>query len=263
MGSHMVADIGYGSTRAGSCLIALRVTRRPPVAAAGGGTADGWIAAATSFGAVRVQLPLRAQTMNESGHWLQIPAIGRGFCLTAPVVALARGPARLNTLDRMSFGRPGRFAPLLFVPVAVFLASCGLFHSTSAPAGMGQEVVDGKFAFIVNDISTSPTFGPTSARGVWSIVSMAVRNVGTGPRVFEMGAQSLTDSEGRGHSATLMEPPLANKIDPGLQVSVRLAFDVPPGVRPNQIVLRGRPPHPEHRSNWRSRHPQLHTANRG
>ncbi|HEY6818525.1 MAG TPA: DUF4352 domain-containing protein, partial [Mycobacterium sp.] len=144
----------------------------------------------------------------------------------------------LNTLDRMSFGRPGRFAPLLFVPVAVFLASCGLSHSTSAPAGIGQEVVDGKFAFIVNDISTSPTFGPTSARGVWSIVSMAVRNVGTGPRVFEMAAQSLTDSEGRGHSATLMEPPLANKIDPGLQVSVRLAFDVPPGVRPNQLVLR-------------------------
>jgi len=143
-----------------------------------------------------------------------------------------------NTLGRMSFGRPGRFAPLLFVPVAVFLASCGLFHTTSAPAGMGQEVVDGKLAFIVTDISTSPKFGPTSARGVWSIVSMAVRNVGTRPRGFEMAAQSLTDSEGRGHSATLMQPPLANKIDPGLQVSVRLAFDVPPGVRPNQIVVR-------------------------
>jgi len=144
----------------------------------------------------------------------------------------------LNTLGHMSFGFPRRFVPLLFVPVAVFLASCGLFHTNSAPAGMGQEVVDGKFAFIVTDISTSPTFGPTSARGVWSIVSMAVRNVGTGPQPFEMAAQSLTDSDGRGHSATLMEPPLANKIDPGLQVSVRLAFDVPPGVRPSKIVLR-------------------------
>ena len=138
----------------------------------------------------------------------------------------------------MSFGRPGMFAPLLFVPAVVFLASCGLFHTTSASAGMGQEVVDGRFAFIVTDISTSPTFGPTNARGAWSIVSMAIRNVGTGPRSFEMAAQSLTDSDGRGHSATLMEPPLANKIDPGLQVSVRLAFDVPPGARPKQIVLR-------------------------
>jgi hypothetical protein len=35
-----------------------------------------------------------------------------------------------------------------------------------------------------------------------------------------------------------MEPPSANNIDPGLQVSVRLAFDVPPGVHPTQIVLR-------------------------
>jgi hypothetical protein len=144
----------------------------------------------------------------------------------------------LNTVGRMSFGRPGRFAPLLFVPVVVFLASCGLFHSTSASAGIGREVVDGKFAFIVTDISSSPTFGSTSARGVWWIVSMAVRNAGTGPQFFEMAAQSLMDSDGRGHSATLMEPPSVNKIDPRLQMSVRLAFDVPPGVRPKKIVLR-------------------------
>jgi Domain of unknown function (DUF4352) len=120
----------------------------------------------------------------------------------------------------------------------VLLASCGLFHSTSASAGIGREVVVGKFAFVVTDISSSPTFGSTSARGVWWIVSMAVRNVGTEARFFEMAAQSLTDRDGRGHSATLMEPPSVNKIDPGLQMSVRLAFDVPPGVRPKQIVLR-------------------------
>src|SRR5271163_528517 len=144
----------------------------------------------------------------------------------------------LNTVGRMSFGRPGTFAQLLFVPVVAFLASCGLLHSTSAPGGIGGEVVDGKFAFIVTDISSSPTFDSTSARGVWWIVSMAVRNVGTGPRFFAMATQSLTASDGRWHSATLMEPPLVNKIDPGLQLSVRLAFDVPPGVRPKQIVLR-------------------------
>ena len=144
----------------------------------------------------------------------------------------------LNTVGRMSRGRPGTFAQLLFVPVVALLASCGLFHTTSESAGVGREVFDGSFAFIVTDISSSPTFGSTSARGVWWIVSMAVRNVGTEPRFFEMAAQSLTDSDGRGHSATLMEPRSVNKIDPGLQVSVRLAFDVPPGVRPKQIVLR-------------------------
>ena len=145
----------------------------------------------------------------------------------------------LNTVSRMSFGCRGRFAPFLFVPVMVFLASCGFFHhKTSDSAGVGQEVVDGKFAFIVNDISSSPTFAYTSARGVWLIVSMAIRNIGTEPRIFEMAAQSLKESDGRGHSAALMEPQSVNKIDPGLQVSVRLAFDVPPGVRPTRILLR-------------------------
>lgn len=143
-----------------------------------------------------------------------------------------------NTLSRMSYGCRGRFAALLFAPVVVLLASCGLFHSTSASAGIGQEVIDGKFAFIVTDIGTSPTFGSTEARGVWLTVSMAVRNVGTHPRSFEMAAQTLKESDGRVHSATLMEPPSINKIDPGLQVSVRLAFDVTPGVHATQIVLR-------------------------
>jgi hypothetical protein len=137
----------------------------------------------------------------------------------------------------MSFGCRAGFAPLLFVPVMVFVASCGFFHRTSESPGMGQEVVDGKFAFIVNDVSSSPTFAYTSARGVWLIVSMAVRNIGTEPRVFEMAAQSLKESDGRGHSAGLMEPTSVNKIDPGLQVSLRLAFDVPPGVRPTRILL--------------------------
>ena len=137
----------------------------------------------------------------------------------------------------MSFCR-GTFATLLFAPVVVLLASCGLFHSTPASAGLGQEVIDGKFAFIVTDISSSPTFDSTSARGVWLIVSMAIRNLGTEQRSFEMAAQSLTESDGRVHSATLMEPSSVNNIDSGLQVSVRLAFDVPPGVRATQMVLR-------------------------
>lgn len=137
----------------------------------------------------------------------------------------------------MSFGCRGSLAALLLLPV-VFLASCGFFHKTSESPGVGQEVVDGKFAFIVNDVSSSPTFGDSHARGVWLVLSMAVRNIGTEPRAFDMAAQSLKESDGRGHSAALMEPPSVNTIDPGLQVSVRLAFDVPPGVRPTRVLLR-------------------------
>jgi hypothetical protein len=90
-----------------------------------------------------------------------------------------------------------RLAALLMVPVATFIASCDLFHTTSAPpAGMGQEALDGKFAFIVSNVNTSPTFGRTPAQGVYVIVSMAVRNVGTEAQLFEMAAQKLKDSTG-------------------------------------------------------------------
>jgi Domain of unknown function (DUF4352) len=140
----------------------------------------------------------------------------------------------------MFFGCMGRVGALLVVPVAVLLASCGMFHTTSAPAGTGQEVLDGKFAFIVSQVDTSPTFGQTRAHGEYVIVSMAVRNVGTEAQFFDMAAQRLKDSVGRVYSASFMDPPFleeVNNLNPGLQVSVKLAFDVPPGVRPTQIVL--------------------------
>jgi hypothetical protein len=142
----------------------------------------------------------------------------------------------------MFFGCMGRLAALLMLPVAVLLASCDLFHATSAPAGMGQEVLDGKFAFIVTQVDTSPTFGHTRAQGVYVIVSMAVRNVGTETQLFEWAAQRLKDRTGRKYSASLMDPSLigdvVNSIDPGLQVNVKLAFDTPPDAKPTQIVLR-------------------------
>ena len=56
-----------------------------------------------------------------------------------------------------------------------------------------------------------------------------------------MGRQRLKDTAGREYSASFMDPPLfgdvVNSINPGLQVSVKLAFDVPPATKPTQIVL--------------------------
>jgi uncharacterized protein DUF4352 len=131
-----------------------------------------------------------------------------------------------------------RLAVSLVLPVAMFLASCGLFHKTSAPAGTGQEVVDGKFAFIVTQVDSSPTFDHTRAQGVYVIVSMALRNVGTQAQVFDWGAQRLKDGAGRQYSASFVNPSaVIRSIDPGLQVSIDLAFDVPPGTKPKQLVL--------------------------
>jgi Domain of unknown function (DUF4352) len=152
----------------------------------------------------------------------------------------------------MVFGRGGRLAAFLMVPVAVFLASCGLLHSTSAPPGMGHEVLDGKFAFIVTHIDTSAAFGHERAQGVYVIASMAVRNVGTATQMFEWAAQRLKDSAGREYSASFMDPPLfgnvVNSINPGLQVSVKLAFDVPPATKPSRWCCTSRSPHLEYQS---------------
>ncbi len=107
---------------------------------------------------------------------------------------------------------------------------------------MGHEVIDGKFAFIVNHIDTSTSVaGHKRAQGVYLIVSMAVRTVGTETQMFQWAAQRLKDNAGREYSPSFMDPPLfgdvVNSINPGLQVSVKLAFDVPPATKPTQIVL--------------------------
>jgi hypothetical protein len=137
----------------------------------------------------------------------------------------------------MVFGRMSRLASLLILPVAAFLASCGMFRTASAPAGVGQEVIDGKFAFIVTQVNKSATFDQTHAQGVYVVVAMAIRNVGTETQTFESAAQKLKDNTGREYSASLVDPPVVQKVSPGLQVSVRLAFDVLPDVRPTQIML--------------------------
>ena len=127
---------------------------------------------------------------------------------------------------------------------ALLLASCNSSRSASAPGEIGREVIDGEFAFVVTHVETSPTFDNTHAQGVYLIVSMAVRNIGTEPQFFVWGAQKLKDSTGRKLSARFMDPPrigdVGDSIDPGLQVSVRLAFDVT-DARSAQIVLHDSP----------------------
>ena len=144
----------------------------------------------------------------------------------------------------MPFGRRLAALLLLIVPVAMMLAACHSSRSVSAPAGIGREVIDGEFAFVVTHVETSPTFDQTHAQGVYLVVSMAIRNIGAEPQFFVWGAQKLKDSTGRKYSARFMDPPrigdVGDSIDPGLQVSVRLAFDVP-DARSTQIVLHDSP----------------------
>jgi hypothetical protein len=131
--------------------------------------------------------------------------------------------------------------------VALLLASCNTSRTTSAPAGLGREVIDGEFAFVVTQVQTSPTFDHARAQGVYLVVSLAVRNIGKDPQFFVWGAQKLKDNTGRTYSARFMDPPrigdVGDSIDPGLQVSLRLAFDVP-DARTTEVVLHDSPSSP-------------------
>lgn len=144
----------------------------------------------------------------------------------------------------MVLGHDRSPAAVLAVPVAVLLVACNASRTASAPAEMGREVIDGDFAFVVNEVESSPTFDHSHAQGVYLIVSMAIRNVGKDPQFFVWGAQKLTDGTGRKYSARFMDPPrigdVGDSIDPGLQVSVKLAYDVPEARR-TQIVLHDSP----------------------
>jgi hypothetical protein len=144
----------------------------------------------------------------------------------------------------MFSGWIGRLAAsVALLATGMLLGACHFGHtSTAPPAGIGQEVRDGTFAFVVTHVERAQTFADKRAQGVFVIVSTAVRNVGTETERFEWAAQRLKDSTQREYSPSFMFPSLfgkdVNSLDPGLQVSVKLAFDVPPGTKkPTQIVL--------------------------
>jgi hypothetical protein len=142
----------------------------------------------------------------------------------------------------MFFGCMGRLAALLILfATGASVGACDFSPTTQSPAGIGQVVRDGTFDFTVTKVNSSAIFRAMRAQGVYEVVSLIVKNVGVDPDVFDRSAQQLKDSVGRQYSASYMDPPslgdIGNSIDAGLQVTVKLAFDVPPGTKPTQIIL--------------------------
>lgn len=116
------------------------------------------------------------------------------------------------------------------------------------PPGIGQEVRDGKFAFTVAGVTNSKTVPddpsePKTAQGVYVIVSMTVKNIGDRAQGYYGNNQKLIDSQGRQFSPDSMADIALNgdndgtDINPGNQIKVSVAFDVPDGTQPTQVVL--------------------------
>ncbi|SDS04565.1 protein of unknown function [Paraoerskovia marina] len=115
--------------------------------------------------------------------------------------------------------------------------------------GIGDAVRDGKFEFTVTGVETGVAsvgneYLSQEAQGQYVLVSMSVENIGDESQYFFGDNQSLTDTEGRTHSADSSasiyleeSDSLATEINPGNSVDGIVAFDVPADAVPATIDL--------------------------
>jgi len=121
-------------------------------------------------------------------------------------------------------------------------------RSTPTPAPAGSAVRDGKFEFQVLGMRRAAQAGDLSnqfeivdAQGEFIIVVMSVKNIGEEARSFSATNQKLIDSAGREYNASSEADVWMNKgtgeINPGNQIQVAAAFDVPPGTVPAELEV--------------------------
>jgi hypothetical protein len=161
----------------------------------------------------------------------------------ADVLALRGNLDTITALDYLLAGAPDTTAPV----------SRRLRAEPAAPAasaGIGTEVQDGSFAFTVTDVETGAqalgdSFLRTEAQGMYVLVHVTVRNIGTESETFMGANQTLLDTQGRefttDSAAAVMNVPDSESfftpINPGNSVEGVLVFDVPEGLSPAAIEL--------------------------
>jgi len=112
-------------------------------------------------------------------------------------------------------------------------------HTAETAPGINQPVRDGKFEFVVTDVSTPANLGDPPPRGQWMIATMTVANISGEPQSFFVQNQKLIDSAGREYAADTMAAMAMNPADstmvidmnPGFTITAKVPFDVPPGTQ--------------------------------
>ena len=138
--------------------------------------------------------------------------------------------------------------------VMVVVAGCGTSSTTVTGTGIAAQPVavrDRGFEFVVHDVAQEHQVGDPkdpglsiTAKGVFVVVTLSIRNVGDAPLTFFDRYQRLIDSSGNQYSASMAADIYGNldipstKIAPGDALTVHLAFDVPVDTVPVQLVLR-------------------------
>ena len=121
----------------------------------------------------------------------------------------------------------------------------------AVPAGIGTEVRDGQFAFVVNSLQCGRTkvgkgWRAQHPQGQYCLADVSVRNAGTETRQMFSGSQKLIDSAGDSHSpseaATLAAgTSLIASLDPGDQARGTLVFDIPTDAQAALLELHDSP----------------------
>jgi hypothetical protein len=116
--------------------------------------------------------------------------------------------------------------------------------SPSADGVINQPVRDGKFQFVVKDVSApGDWYGARQPRGQWIVATITVRNIGSESESFIATNQKLIDSMSREYAAdsaaaaSMNDYSIAVDIDPGFTIDVRVPFDVPLDTLPGAVEL--------------------------
>lgn len=113
------------------------------------------------------------------------------------------------------------------------------------------DVRDGNLAFAVTDVERRDVAGDpaapgyfVTAKGVFVVVSLWIRNVGNQPVTLVDSDQTLVDATGRSYATDRAANIYDNRDVPSTRIAtggelrVRIAFDVPVGTQLREIVLR-------------------------
>lgn len=117
----------------------------------------------------------------------------------------------------------------------------------SAP-GLGAPVRDGKFEFVASKMECGiSTLGSgvlaEAAQGQFCVLTMSVENIGDEAQSFSVREQKLKAGKTEYSAswdasyAVSREFVVQIQVNPGIQISGQVAFDVPKGVRPQWAVL--------------------------
>ena len=121
----------------------------------------------------------------------------------------------------------------------------------TVPRTASGPVRDGGLQFDVVDVSRTKLVGDpkepglsVTARGVFVVVALSIRNVSNAPLTFFDRYQALVDITGRTFTADMAADIYGNRgirstrMDPGEELLVHICFDIPEETVPRDVILR-------------------------